>query len=201
MSADKFLMWVCQKKTSNKWWTYEVNGNSVTTRWGRIGQTGQSNTKSFPSSYKRDDFIRKKTWEKTGKGYEPISKENFDLLSLQAEIMGSGNKIESTAIVLQDKKLFHEVPTQAAYDPSLELGLMVTFRLRDKHGATAPYTLMFRGDDVFDLNIEPAYYASRMKALNFRPVRSWQGSGLKVDSSHPLWGMVEKLQEVLGTTL
>ena len=83
--SDEFLMWVCQDGTSNKWWTYEVSGDSVTTRWGRLGQKGQLNTRLLGSSqglpsYKRDDFIRKKIYEKERKGYNLISRENFDLL-------------------------------------------------------------------------------------------------------------------------
>jgi len=202
---DKFKMWVCQKKTHNKWWTYEVDGNTVTTKYGRIGQKGQARSKTFPDSWDRDKFISSKTWEKTGKGYESVSKEKFDLLTLQAEIMGSGNKIEEMAVVLQDGELFCKVPNQAAYDPNLELGIMISFRLRDKHGATPVQILVFRGDDVLDLQFKRVLsmdaIRAKTKKLGFRPPRYWQGTFKKVDNSHPLFGMVEKLQEVLGSTL
>lgn len=200
MSTD-FKMWVCQEDKHNKWWTFEVSGNTVTTKFGRIGQKGQSSSKTFRDTWSRDAYANKKMSEKTGKGYNPISKEDFDLLRLQAEIMGTGSKIEGIAVILQDKKFFHEVPNQVAYDPSLELSLMISFRLRDRHGATDVYTFLFKGDDVFDLNIQPVYSATHSKDLGFRPVRSWQGNASKVNTSHPLWKMIEKLQEVLGTTL
>ena len=173
----------------------------MTTKWGRIGQSGQSNTKSFPGGHKRDRFISSKTWEKQGKGYTMVTKEEFDLLNLQAEIMGSGNKVERTAIVLQDGNAFHEVPNQAAYDPTLELGIMISFRLRDKQGATEPYSLIFLDDKVYDFKVRARNPRGIWKKLNFRPVQTWTGDLSKVDDSHPLSDMVEKLQEVLGTTL
>jgi hypothetical protein len=82
---------------------------------------------------------------------------------------------------------------------------MITFRLRDKHGATDPHTLVFFGDEVFDYRV-----AARMKmslaqvilpTTDIKPIQTWSGKFEKVDNSHPLFGMVEKLQEVLGNIL
>jgi predicted DNA-binding WGR domain protein len=58
--------------TSNKFWEIEVDGSSVTTRWGRLGTNGQSKTKEFASAAKaqaeHDALVR----EKTGKGYSEV---------------------------------------------------------------------------------------------------------------------------------
>lgn len=56
--------------TSAKFWEIEVDGSSVTTRWGRLGTAGQEKTKAFASPAKAqaeyDGLIR----EKMGKGYK-----------------------------------------------------------------------------------------------------------------------------------
>ncbi len=56
--------------TSAKFWEIEVDGASVTTRWGRLGTAGQEKTKAFASPDKAraeyDGLIR----EKVGKGYQ-----------------------------------------------------------------------------------------------------------------------------------
>lgn len=54
---------------SQKFWEIEINGNSVTTRWGRIGSNGQSKTKEFADSDKAQAEYDKLIQEKQGKGY------------------------------------------------------------------------------------------------------------------------------------
>lgn len=55
--------------TSNKFWEVELSGNSVTTRWGRIGSDGQSKTKEFADSVKAKAEYDKLVGEKVRKGY------------------------------------------------------------------------------------------------------------------------------------
>lgn len=55
--------------TSNKFWEVELAGNSVTTRWGRIGSQGQSATKEFANLDKAKAEYDKLVGEKTRKGY------------------------------------------------------------------------------------------------------------------------------------
>lgn len=41
-----------EEGTSSKFWEVELNGNSLTTCWGKIGTAGQSKTKEFPTDGK-----------------------------------------------------------------------------------------------------------------------------------------------------
>lgn len=205
MSDEKFQMWVCQEDKHNKWWTFEVSGNSVTTKYGRIGQNGQSSTKSFKSTWERDAYAHKKLSEKRAKGYEPVTKEQFDLFRLQAEIMGTGNKIEQTMILLEHGGSLFSLSPKAAYDPSLKLAIGVIFRLRDKDGATEPYFLMFQDETIYEVTIQARDYYGRKngapKSLKDEPLDKWTVRKSKVTEGHPLFKTVEKLETVLGSTL
>jgi DNA ligase-1 len=55
--------------TSRKFWAVSQSGCDVTTRWGRIGTTGQSKTKSFADSATATKQISKLIDEKTSEGY------------------------------------------------------------------------------------------------------------------------------------
>jgi predicted DNA-binding WGR domain protein len=56
--------------SSQKFWEIELSGNSLTTKWGRIGAGGQSKTKDFGDSIKAKAEYDKLIQEKTGKGYK-----------------------------------------------------------------------------------------------------------------------------------
>lgn len=47
----------------------EPNGTDVTTEWGRVGATLQTNTKSFPDGFEARDFYQKTLDSKKNKGY------------------------------------------------------------------------------------------------------------------------------------
>lgn len=67
--TEKRIMTDCVEENHNKFWTGELYDNGdVITRWGRVGDTGQS--KSFPSA--GNSFLEKKLREKEGKGYRVI---------------------------------------------------------------------------------------------------------------------------------
>ena len=54
---------------SNKFWEVEQDGSSLNIRWGKIGTTGQSQTKGFDTEAKAGVAMTKLINEKTGKGY------------------------------------------------------------------------------------------------------------------------------------
>jgi DNA ligase-1 len=56
--------------TSNKFWEVSQTGNNLTTRWGRIGSTGQSKTKTFADAQATVDALAKLIGEKTDEGYK-----------------------------------------------------------------------------------------------------------------------------------
>ncbi len=54
---------------SHKFWTIDVSGSSFTVTYGKVGTTGQTQTKSFPTPEKAQAEADKLIREKTGKGY------------------------------------------------------------------------------------------------------------------------------------
>ena len=55
--------------TSNKFWEVSQDGNSMTTRWGRIRTSGQSKTKSFADPQAALNAMAALIEDKTGEGY------------------------------------------------------------------------------------------------------------------------------------
>jgi len=55
---------------SSKFWEINLEGTSVTVRFGRIGTNGQTQTKTFPDAAAAKKHHDKLVEEKTGKGYE-----------------------------------------------------------------------------------------------------------------------------------
>lgn len=55
--------------TSSKFWEVSRAGNTMTTRWGRIGATGQSKTKTFADEQAAMDAMALLIEEKTDEGY------------------------------------------------------------------------------------------------------------------------------------
>jgi DNA ligase-1 len=55
---------------SSKFWEASQSGNSMTTRWGRIGSAGQSKTKAFADAQAAADAMSLLIEEKTDEGYE-----------------------------------------------------------------------------------------------------------------------------------
>lgn len=58
---------------SSKFWEIELSGDSFEVRWGRIGTSGQSQTKSFPTSAKAQTEHDKLVAEKVKKGYAEVA--------------------------------------------------------------------------------------------------------------------------------
>jgi DNA ligase-1 len=55
--------------SSNKFWEISQSGNSLTTRWGRIGSTGQNKTKTFADDKAAANTVAKLIQQKTDEGY------------------------------------------------------------------------------------------------------------------------------------
>jgi DNA ligase-1 len=56
-------------ESSSKFWEIWMDGNDVTTQWGRIGTNGQTKTKTFADEAKAKKEYDKLLAEKSGKGY------------------------------------------------------------------------------------------------------------------------------------
>ena len=55
--------------TSSKFWEVSQSGNTMTTRWGRIGSAGQSKTKTFADEQAAKDAMAALIEDKTDEGY------------------------------------------------------------------------------------------------------------------------------------
>jgi predicted DNA-binding WGR domain protein len=62
-----------KKGSSYKFWEIEVEGNSFTARYGKVGAKGQTQTKSFASPEKAAAAAEKKINEKVRKGYAEVA--------------------------------------------------------------------------------------------------------------------------------
>ncbi len=58
--------------TSDKFWETEVNGTSVTVRFGRNGTAGQATIKQFADAAKAEKHVQKMIQEKLRKGYREV---------------------------------------------------------------------------------------------------------------------------------
>lgn len=59
---------------SSKFWEVSQIGNAMTTRWGRIGSTGQSKTKTFADEQEASQALTVLVQRKTDEGYVEISR-------------------------------------------------------------------------------------------------------------------------------
>lgn len=58
--------------SSNKFWAIEQDGSDLNIQWGRVGTTGQAQTKSFADAAAATVALGKLVKEKTGKGYAEV---------------------------------------------------------------------------------------------------------------------------------
>jgi len=69
VTAGKARRFEFSEGTSNKFWEVSQSGNTMTTRWGRIGSTGQSKTKTFADEKAARHAVELLVEEKTDEGY------------------------------------------------------------------------------------------------------------------------------------
>jgi predicted DNA-binding WGR domain protein len=89
------IIYVNQEQQHNKMWSYEINKLSVLIKWGRVGLSPQSQTKTFSNSYERDNFIQKKISEKEAKGYQKVSADKLAKEQETAQAIGWQYKINN----------------------------------------------------------------------------------------------------------
>ncbi len=56
--------------SSRKFWEISLSGNAITVRFGRIGATGQTQSKAFADAGFAAQAARRLVAEKLGKGYQ-----------------------------------------------------------------------------------------------------------------------------------
>jgi predicted DNA-binding WGR domain protein len=62
---------------SSKYWEIGTNGHEVTTRWGRIGTYGRSQTREYPNEAAAAKAAEMQVAEKEHKGYEPVDESEL----------------------------------------------------------------------------------------------------------------------------
>lgn len=87
-------MYLNQSDNSNKFWGYEINGNKITFKWGRVGLDGQEQTESYSPAK-----LQKKIREKIAKGYEEITEQKLEKETVLAESIGFRTKVQSIDFV------------------------------------------------------------------------------------------------------
>jgi len=201
---SEFNMWVQQSGKHNKFWTCEVIGKNFNTTYGRIGTDGQTSSKSFSSNYEAQAWADKKILEKHRKGYTKVGKDEHALLQVQAQIIGAGNKVEHVGLAVLHAGYLVEIEPEGAYDPNLDIYLMIQFRLRDKSGATDPYLIALNEKEAFQLHrpvpIAPSVSIERM-AWGKYAIIEWNYKSEPITNSHELYPVIEKAHEIVGHTL
>jgi predicted DNA-binding WGR domain protein len=80
----------------NKHWSIEINEKErkITIANGRIGTKGYAREKQFTTTGALIKHVQRKIHEKLGKGYRKIPKDEFDRLTLSAQLLGTRNKLD-----------------------------------------------------------------------------------------------------------
>lgn len=80
--------------SSNKFWAVnQIGPGSCEVRWGRIGTSGQKQTKTFSSTHSMTLFIDRKISEKLSEGYVAVSTEDLQKEVQTARELGTQFKI------------------------------------------------------------------------------------------------------------
>lgn len=108
------ITYICNENQHNKFWSYEISGTTVITKWGRIGGTSDETSKNLGSSSGVQKFIATKIREKEKKGYKLASKEKLKEETETANALGSRNKIKQMHFVSRKD---NELTKLSSYDP------------------------------------------------------------------------------------
>jgi len=121
MTSKESKMYVCKEGSSNKYWSYDVDGLTVTVKWGRVGLDGQSKDFDFSDRYQLDRFINRRVREQLGKGYKEIDRPGLAQEVQIAKTLGAQHKINRIEYVaLKKNKAFNggQFNLLLNYDPS-----------------------------------------------------------------------------------
>jgi predicted DNA-binding WGR domain protein len=108
-------IYINNEEQHNKFWQYEVNGNTVNIEYGRIGGTSQTQTKQFNSSSEVQEFIDKKVREKEKKKYKLSSQDGLNQETKTANTLGTQHKIKRMLWVSMAGDTLTEI---SKYDPN-----------------------------------------------------------------------------------
>lgn len=91
-------------ETSNKFWSIELEGDSIHLAWGRIGSKGQSKTRTFDDEEKARKEHEKLIKSKTKKGYVEVTEGSAesDLRTRMNAISDLDNDLEEFHLISED---------------------------------------------------------------------------------------------------
>ena len=191
---DKIL--ICKEGSSNKFWGYKKDPNNydVEVRWGRIGLEGQKQIKNFHTSWKRDDFIDKKTGEKIDERYKEVTIDEFNLETSIAKTLGVGSKVDEMCFVKEDGCYISEVKGAELYKPGTNPKVFAKIVGRRESGHDEPPTTYF----LFDVNC-----AYRILPQGYAPVptRMCITDKIAVQPNDECASLAKAVGEVIGTIL
>jgi predicted DNA-binding WGR domain protein len=108
-------MYLNQTDVHNKFWSYEVIGNDVLVKWGRVGLVGESQVKEFSSDSAQQKFIADKVREKEKKGYKLVTQEKIKQETQTAKELGWQYKIQR---IKWAGKFGNKISFISEYDPT-----------------------------------------------------------------------------------
>jgi len=108
------VIYHCKEEHHNKRWSYEIDGLSVTIKWGRVGLDGQSQVKTFSSQGALDKFLNKKIEGKLRKGYEQVDQQTMKEETKTAKELGYQNMIKRVLWMDRDGNRLTQITN---YDP------------------------------------------------------------------------------------
>lgn len=178
---------VQQEGAHNKFWAayWDESKGEVKVRWGRIGTSGQSQTKKFRDLYDASSFINQKYNEKRRKGYDnkdklgrTIDRAVFEEMCVEAAIIGSANKCNSiqwVEITDQNNLTFKTINNDRLFSPDCVPGLLVNLETKKAYDGKHSFVLLFALDKIFDAN-----------------------NKVEIGQSHNLYDMTKKIEEAIG---
>lgn len=139
---------------SSKFWNIELAGSSHTVTYGRIGTTGQSATKSFPSEAAALKDMEKLIKEKLGKGYADAAEAGADAASASTNADGTIPLIAFSSINRRDD-ISHNAGTFIGkrvvdYDPEKPARADLVYRFRSdwENNEVIPHLEHFLASEV-----------------------------------------------------
>jgi len=109
------VKYINQEGIHNKFWSYDVDGNKVTYRWGRVGLKGQSKTKEYSSNQAAMSDVWKLVSQKEKKGYRVVEEEELKREVRVAQKLGVQFKIQDLKWVHRNSNKLTEIDE---YDPN-----------------------------------------------------------------------------------
>jgi len=120
MTSKETKLYVNKEGSSNKFWSYEIDGLAVTVKWGRVGLEGQKKVFGFKNFSGIDRFINRRVREQLGKGYKEIDRPGLAQEVQIAKTMGAQHKINRIEYVglRKNKDRGGRLNLLLNYDPS-----------------------------------------------------------------------------------